>query len=220
MLDYPFVHYLLEITIRNNPTDDCHVLGKPEDWEGLPSNKSLFFAAEGCGLPIGNLSSQLFSNVYMNVFDQYVKRTLRCKHYGRYVDDAFIVSTDRMYLKRLIPVVTGFLQSELGLEISTDKTRIYDVKYGVEFLGAYIKPFRTYVSTASLKRIKRRIKSQPTNDLLRFQSSANSYLGVLSHYDSYCMRRVLFGYLSHWAVYGRFTNEWLGFTPCGAKKTV
>ncbi len=213
VLDYQFVYYLLEIIIRNNPINACHVLGEPEDWNGLPANKSLFAAAKDCGLPIGNLSSQLFSNVYMNVFDQYVKRTLRCKHYGRYVDDAFIVSGDRAYLKRLIPVITRFLKTELGLEISPEKTRIYDTTYGVEFLGAYVKPFRTYVSTASLKRIKRGMKRLATADLGYLQSAANSYLGVFSHYDSYRLRRVQFGYLSHWIHYGRFANDWLRFSP-------
>ena len=213
LLDYEFVYYLLDVIIRSNPITECRVLGKPADWNGLPANKSLFFAADGCGLPIGNLSSQLCSNVYMNVFDQYVKRTLRCRHYRRYVDDAYIVSGDRAYLRALIPVITHFLKEELGLEVSAGKTSIRDAKHGVEFLGAYVKPFRTYVSTASLKRIKRGMKRLATADLGHLQSAANSYLGVLSHYDSYCLRRVLFGYLSRWDTCGRFTPDWLRFSP-------
>ncbi len=77
---------------------------------------------DGCGLPIGNLSSQLFSNVYMNVFDQYVKRKLKCHHYGRYVDDAYIVSDDREYLNNLISEITSFLEEELGLKVHPYKT--------------------------------------------------------------------------------------------------
>ena len=75
--DYEFVDYLLEMIINSNPMDNCNVWGELSDWNNLPKDKSLFYAKENCGLPIGNLSSQLFSNVYMNVFDQYIKRKLK-----------------------------------------------------------------------------------------------------------------------------------------------
>jgi len=74
-----------------DPTIGCQIHGTARDWQDLPHDKSLFNSPEGCDLPIGNLTSQLFSNVYMNVFDQYMKRQLHCRHYGRYVDDAFVV---------------------------------------------------------------------------------------------------------------------------------
>ena len=71
------------------------IVGKRADWIGLDRSKSLFYTEDGCGLPIGNLTSQLLSNVYLNLFDQFMKRVLHCKHYGRYVDDSFVVSRDR-----------------------------------------------------------------------------------------------------------------------------
>ena len=89
----------------------------------------------------------LFYNYTYKVFDQYVKRKLKCRHYGRYVDDAYIVSADREYLNNLIPEISSFLKEELGLKVHPYKTRIFDVYHGVEFLGAYIKPFRTYTSS-------------------------------------------------------------------------
>lgn len=76
-LDYELIDYLLEIIVRTNPIENCNVLGNVEEWNDLPKEKSLLTADENCGLPIGNLSSQLFSNVYLNAFDQYVKRTLK-----------------------------------------------------------------------------------------------------------------------------------------------
>ena len=209
--DVSFVDYLLEIIINSNPMDNCNVLGSVEDWNNLPLEKSLFTTNEDCGLPIGNLSSQLFSNVYMNVFDQYVKRNLKCRHYGRYVDDAYIVSDDRNYLKRLIPEISDFLQRELGLGVNLQKTRIYDAYHGIEFLGAYIKPFRTYISSSSLKRIKMKLNNIEIKDKKSLQSSINSFLGVFSHYDSYCLRRVIFGNNGRLKSAGKFDKEWLRF---------
>ena len=152
----------------------------------------------------------------MNVFDQYMKRELKCKHYGRYVDDAYIVSKDRSHLKSLTPKVASFLRDNLGLELNWDKIHIVDVKHGVEFLGAYIKPFRTYISSSSLDRMKVKLNSYCKVNKMGargLQSSVNSFLGVLSHYDSYCMRRVMFGYHSVLQLWGRFDPLWLRFTP-------
>ena len=209
--DILFVDYLLEAIVNTNPMDNCNVLGELSDWDNLPKDKSLFYAKEDCGLPIGNLSSQLFSNVYMNVFDQYVKRTLKCRHYGRYVDDAYIVLDDRKYLKKLIPEISCFLYNELGLKIHPYKTRIFDAYQGIEFLGAYIKPFRTYISSSSLRRIKKKLIDCKIQDKKHLQSSINSFLGVFSHYESYCLRRVVFGNNDRLNRVGEFDKEWLRF---------
>lgn len=94
-LDYDLIYYLAKVIIFNDPTKNYHMKGSKADWEGLPPNKSLFYSKEGCGLPIGNLTSQLFSNVYMSDFDNHVKRELKIKHYGRYVDDFYLIDTDK-----------------------------------------------------------------------------------------------------------------------------
>ena len=78
-----------------DPTEGCRIKGCPADWQSLPRDKSLFYSPKGCGLPIGNLTSQLFSNVCLGRLDDYMKRTLKCRHYGRYVDDFYVVSTSR-----------------------------------------------------------------------------------------------------------------------------
>ena len=214
ILDYPFVDYLLQSIINNDPTAGCIRLGRASEWEKLPPEKSLFTAKPGCGLPIGNLSSQLFSNIYMNVFDQFAKRDLGCKHYGRYVDDAFVVSGDRKWLQSLIPRIEAFLEEQLDLLLNPDKLRIWDAYQGVEFLGAYLRPFRTYISSRSLRRIKGRLLALPSRGTLQpsqLQSRVNSWLGVLSHYKSHCLRRVLFGSLA--ALPGTFSPDWLRFRP-------
>ena len=84
-LNMDLVKYLTSEIILLDPTIGCRFVGPSSDWEGLPYEKSLFHSPKGCGLPIGNLTSQLFSNVYLNEFDQFVKRELHCNHYGRYV---------------------------------------------------------------------------------------------------------------------------------------
>lgn len=104
-------------------------------WNGLPKDKSLFYAKQDCGLPIGNLSSQFFSNIYMNVFDQYVKRELKCCHYGRYVDDAYIVSDDRECLKKLIPEISQFLSRKLGLEINHQSIHFLEFSHIIKVIA-------------------------------------------------------------------------------------
>ena len=98
-VDMDFVRYLTKVIVLLNPTEQCQMIGSPSDWDELPHDKSLFHSPKGCGLPIGNLTSQLFSNVYLNRFDQFMKRELKCKHYGRYVDDFYVVSCDREWLE-------------------------------------------------------------------------------------------------------------------------
>ena len=110
-IDMDFVAWLSEEIIMLDPRQNCKIVGTVEDWEGLDHSKSLFYTMDGCGLPIGNLTSQLLSNVYLNEFDQYMKRTLKCKHYGRYVDDSFVVSTDKEWLLSLFHVSENFYET-------------------------------------------------------------------------------------------------------------
>lgn len=179
--------------------------------EKSPAGKKSFLLI--FGLPIGNLPSQLFSNVYLNKLGQYVKRVLKCRHYGRYVDDVYIVSEDGDYLKSLIPAISDYLGKQLKLRIHPAKTRVFNAYYGVEFLDTYIKPFRTYVSSSSLVRIKRGLASYRQENIRYVVSSVNSYLGVLSHYDTCCLRWVLLGYLSGLNRLGSFSLDWFVFTP-------
>ena len=95
--------------IFNDPTQNCIIKGNKKDWDALPRNKSLFHSPPNCGLPIGNLTSQVFANFYMNSFDHYMKNDLGIRYYGRYVDDFIIVHPDKEYLKSLMPIIANFL---------------------------------------------------------------------------------------------------------------
>ena len=140
-VDFNFAHYLTREIVLLDPTKGCHIVGDRSDWNNLPHDKSLFHSPKGCGLPIGNLTSQLFSNVYLNEFDQFMKRELHCRHYGRYVDDFFVVSCNKNWLESLVSQITDFLSSRLGLSINEGKTIIRPVEKGIEYLGGFLLPF-------------------------------------------------------------------------------
>ena len=97
------------------------------------------------------------------------------------------------------------------MKIHPYKTRIFDAYQGIEFLGAYIKPFRTYISSSSLRRIKKKLIDCKIQDKKHLQSSINSFLGVFSHYESYCLRKVLFRNNEKLKNVGNFDGDCLRF---------
>lgn len=202
VLDIEFLEYLSREIILLNPIADCHIVGRLSDWEGLPASKSLFRQPEGRGLPIGNLTSQLFSNVYLNVLDQWMKRDKHCRHYGRYVDDFFVVSNDILFLRNVIQEVVRFLAEKLALAVQRGKTIIRSVYYGVSFLGAYLKPWRRYVENKTIQHMK--VKLNELKTAIGLEYSLNSFLGVLGHYRSYNIRRQLMLEFNDFSQYGFF----------------
>ena len=195
------VEQLLAKVILYDPMQNCEV----RDWKGLfallPRNKSLRFAPEGVGLPIGNLTSQMFSNLYMNCFDQWVKRHLKVRHYGRYVDDSYYISVDREWLLSLVPQIDEYLRKNLGLHLNLQKTKLTEIHQGITFLGVHLKPHRRYLKTESLLRMRQRVKEMTTVSKASLKSEsvrhlmlskANSMLGMLSSTSSYNLRKDLF----------------------------
>lgn len=206
--DLPLVLYLLEKVIFNDPTDNCIVKGKQSDWLGLPSSKSLFYAPSGKGLPIGNLTSQLFGNVYLNDFDHYVKRDLGIRYYGRYVDDFVLIHPDKHYLIRCISIIKDYLKNELMLDLHPNKVYLQQFSKGVKYLGAVIMPHRIYLANRTKGNFFESIKNHSAvardhkpdiEERIAFLSSMNSYLGIARHYKTYKLRkRMLFNNLSCW----------------------
>lgn len=200
---------VLEITqkiIFNQPTQNCIIKGNKKDWDGLPKNKSLFHSPPNCGLPIGNLTSQVFANFYMHHFDAFIKKELGLKYYGRYVDDFVIVHPEKDYLKSLIPQLSDFLFSNLQLTLHPKKIYLQHYSKGVKFLGTVIMPNRIYIANRTKGNFYNAIEKQnqivrdrkPTKeDKAAFLSSMNSYLGIMKHYKSYKLRkRMIFKKLS------------------------
>ena len=138
---YDLCAYLWKEIIFDDPIDDVRIAGKISDWEVLPPNKSLFNQPEGQGIVIGNLTSQLLSNIFMNDFDWYLKKKLGFEYYGRYVDDFFIVVTKddlpraREAMRNEVP---KFL-SEMGLTLHPKKQYLQRVEKGCPFLGKMVQ---------------------------------------------------------------------------------
>ena len=204
VVDFGFVRYLTQEIVMLDPTKDCRIIGPRSDWKGLPHSKSLFYSPEGCGLPIGNLTSQLFSNVYLNELDQFMKRELHCRHYGRYVDDFYVVSADKEWLLSIVPRVKSFLSERLGLDFHDGKLQVTSVWHGVEFLGAWLKPYRVYVSRNCLGRINRKLDVLALIHPEKWYASLNSYCGLLSHWNNFNVRQMLLLKRHQFTRYGMF----------------
>ena len=204
-LDMDFLRYLTKEIIMLDPTKGCRIIGSPSDWADLPREKSLFHSPEGCGLPIGNLTSQLFSNVYLNEFDQFMKRDLHCKHYGRYVDDFYVVGHDWDWLESLVVPASRFLRERLGLSVHTGKTQVISVDKGIGFLGGFVLPYRTYISRDTLQRMDDKLFAlEQCGDRDHIAKALNSYCGVLSHWDSFNVRNTMLLNRHKFTDYGMF----------------
>jgi len=197
---YDLAIYLLKLVIFNDPTQNCIIRGSAEDWQGLPKSKSLFQATPGKGFPIGNLTSQFFSNIYLNAFDHYVKENLEVQFYGRYVDDMVFIHPDNSYLKFLISKIEIYLWHHLELQIHPRKHYLQHYTKGLPFLGVYIKPYRNYIGKRTKNNFYQAIqnwnehliaKSGKLNeaDVKLLVSTVNSYLGSLQHCNTYYLRK-------------------------------
>jgi len=138
--------------------------------------ESFYSTKEGKGLPLGNLTSQLLVNIYMNEFDRFVKHTLKARYYIRYADDFVILSQDKKWLERVLFKVQGFLKERLRLELHPDKVSIRTITSGIDFLGWVHFPDHRVIRTKTKRRIFRGIHESGCK-----QDVAQSYLGLLKH---------------------------------------
>ena len=144
------------------------------------------------GLPLGNLTSQLFANVYMNIFDQWVKHSLKAKYYIRYADDFVFFSSDRAWLQNIIPSVHKFLLEHLKLTLHPNKIFLKTITSGVDFLGwVHFSKYRILRETTK-NRMLRRIKNMPTHESLQ------SYLGLLKHGHTQKVKQEVLGQYWLW----------------------
>jgi len=149
------------------------------------------------GVPIGNLTSQLFANVYMNEFDQFVKHELKAKHYVRYTDDFIFVSGDKAELENLLAPIQQFLQEKLKLELHPDKIHLVKYHEGVDFLGYVQFTHHRLMRETSKQRMLRKIShaadlyQHDAIDETRMNATLQSYLGVLKHADAYRLSETL-----------------------------
>lgn len=155
MLDVPSVLYLANKIIFHDPTRDYHFKGNLSNLALLPEHKTLFKIPKSRGLPIGNLTSQFFANVYMNDFDNFVKRKLKVKRYIRYVDDFVLFDTSKERLEWLKFEIESYLQKELHLKLRED-SRLRKHTEGLDFLGYIIRPNYTLVRQRVVNNFKKK----------------------------------------------------------------
>ncbi len=154
-------------------------------WQYIPDKDILWLlecvigsfasTAPGKGLPLGNLTSQLFANVYLNEFDQFVRHKIHFKHYVRYADDFIFLSEDRMALQNALPLIDGFLRGKLKLVLHPQKVFIKTLASGVDFLGWVHFPFHRVLRISTKRRMMKRLEETPSSEI------RESYLGLLRH---------------------------------------
>ena len=148
------------------------------------ANKAIRF------IPVGNLTSQLFANIYLDALDQFIKHELGVEAYIRYMDDFVILSPDKEQLRSWLARIEQFLREELKLEFNP-KTTILAAKNGIDFVGYKHRATHRKVRKDSIKRIKRTIKKCESGKITKeqLQKSIQSWTGHAGHADSYNLRK-------------------------------
>ena len=150
-----------------------------------------YSALPGKGIPLGNITSQLFANVYLDVLDKFVKHNLKVRYYIRYCDDFLILGVNENILKNIIVLVGNFLQERLKLHLQPDKTILQRYGRGVDFLGyvcfSYFCILRSKTKNRMIRNIKNKMSYFNLGEITKesLNHTINSYLGVLRHCNSY-----------------------------------
>lgn len=167
-----------------------HIADKDVIWLLSEIVHSFHSIKTGIGLPLGNLTSQLLVNIYMNEFDSWMKHKMKAGRYLRYADDFLVLSEDRDFLLELIPRIADFLDENLKLELHPDKVFIKTIYSGVDFLGWVHFPNHRVLRTATKSKMFRNLKAKPEE---KRGNSASSYLGMLKWGNGYKLsQRVVF----------------------------
>jgi hypothetical protein len=147
------------------------------------------------GLPLGNVTSQIFANIYLNELDQFIKHRLKIKYYLRYCDDFIILEESEEKLKNIISRISEFLEEKLKLILHPNKIIIRKYQQGIDFLGYVILPYYKVLRTKTRKRMFRKIKKkyellqQKSISRESFNQSLQSYLGMLKHCNGFKILR-------------------------------
>lgn len=208
-IHHPDLLWLASIIIFHNPLENFMRKGDAGLFALVPPYKSLFGVAHGTGLPIGNLTSQFFANVYLNELDQFVKHQLKVHHYVRYMDDLLLLSHNTDELLAWRDRIEAFLQSELELELHPKKQKLCAVSQGIDWLGYIVAPDHVLVRRRVVKRFKKTLflfnkkleeDTRPTSEqsaipsrelLEHILASVNSSFGHFNYANSFRLRTCL-----------------------------
>jgi len=172
----PWWMRLAETVLFHDPRADVELRGRRELLDLVPPHKSLFNAPADTGLPIGNLSSQFFANVYLDALDQFVKHRIGARRYVRYVDDFVLLHESPQWLGDALSRIDAFLPDRLGARLNPRKTILQPVDRGIDFVGHVVKPWRRTTRPRTVHTALARIETMA--DAAVYQA-ANSYFGLL-----------------------------------------
>lgn len=167
---------LTDLVLWHDPRDNHQLRGRQELLKLVPPHKRLTEQPGHRGLPIGNLSSQFFANVYLNTLDQFVKHRLKAKHYIRYVDDFVILDPSAQRLNNMLAAINTFLPARLNAHLNPKKTVLQPIARGVDFVGQVIKPWHRVTRRKTVRRACHQVANTPDAQL---RDTANSYFGLI-----------------------------------------
>jgi len=193
--------WLAHTLIYHDPTKNYVFKGNKKGLEALPPHKTLFKIPKNRGLPIGNLTSQFFANVYMNSFDHFVKRELKVKRYVRYVDDFVLLGSSKQRLDEAYMEIEKYLKKELHLSLREDSKLRKNVE-GLDFLGYIIRPHYTLVRQRVVNNFKKKkaqyITAYETQkgkmnlaEIKQFLSVQASFASHIKHANSYNLNQYI-----------------------------
>lgn len=187
--------WLTQEIIFFDPTQSFVLRDKENIINKIPPNKSLFGKSNLKGLPIGNLTSQFFGNVYLNELDQFVKHTLKARFYIRYVDDLVLLSDNKDTLIKWNQDIENFIATKLSLELHRKRRKLRPISNGIDFLGYIIRRDYILVRHRVINNLKSRLRHferlnptnlmNPINSTDAFRACLQSYLGHLKWANSY-----------------------------------
>lgn len=206
-MDDPDALWLTQVLVFHDCTGNYVMKGDADLFDRLPPHKTLFACEPGKGLPIGNLNSQFFANVYLNGLDQFVKHTLKCRWYLRYCDDFVVLAQDPAKLREWLALIAAYLWEVLRLELNPNRERLRPLGDGVDFLGYIVRRDYLLVRRRVVGHLRerlqwyerrmvldgpgyRRFRFDPA-ELDEMQSVLASYLGHFKLAASYSLRQRL-----------------------------
>lgn len=199
-IENPFIGSLVRKVIQHRATDPGQFIlrSPPHMWQLIEPQKSLFKTPRGQGLPIGNLTSQFFANVYMHDCDVWLAKQCKSQrdHDGRrvflfwqrYVDDILVVGTDPKALLSLLQSLDAFLKSQLQLQLNPKKSSLRPVSQGVDHLGYFVKPGFTTVRHSVRMRTRLQLSRAGVEETLRL-AQLQSALSYARHGRNYGLRK-------------------------------
>ncbi|MBQ6320711.1 RNA-directed DNA polymerase [Candidatus Saccharibacteria bacterium] len=188
---YDIYKYVWHEIIFDEPTQGVRRRGQMSSWNKLPASKSLFCQPPGKGIVIGNLSSQLLSNIYLDLLDRFIVYDLGYKHYGRYVDDFYLIvkESELEKAKQDIKLIEAFLL-DIGLTLHPKKIHIQPIEHGTAFLGAVVYPGRIVPAPRIIKNYTKALKKYQNcrvgDDVII------SYMGMMKHINGYRTQQRIF----------------------------